>query len=270
MQDISHIYFRPELNDYPNIQLPIFPRSIGMFVQPPFKQEIVTKGEKTFVQLFWMVSGSMELDFCGETQKLSQGDVIYTLPLEAYTIRVSGEGCCYRWITFDGPDAEKFMLSFGYPKAAFHAGDCPIQQFVNFEEHLLLRTPYSWRRMFCEICNILTIAGGSLDSPDTGTQKFYEILIFCRDHLADIDLNVNTLSEEFHLNRSTLLRLFREKTNASPSEYLCMLRLQKALSMLNNPRLTINEIAAQCGFNDANYFCRFFKKRTGKRPSQMR
>ena len=270
MQDKSHIYVRPEVTKLPNIALPVYPRSIGMFEQPAFKQEIVKKDEKSMVQFFWMISGSMTVDFSGDKQILYPGYVIYSLPHEAYTINVSSEGCCYRWFTFDGPEAEKFMLSFGYPRSSFYAGDCPIQRFINFEEHLHFRTPYSWRKMFCEICNILTAAGGTMDSQDTENNKLYEILICCRKRFNDPELNINTLADEFKLNRSTLLRIFREKMNTTPSEYLSLLRLQRALSLLNDPRFTIAEIAEKCGFRECNYFYRFIKKNTGKRPSELR
>lgn len=270
MQDRSYLYFRPELNNFPRIALPVYPRATGMFMQPPFKQEVVKKDEKTFVQLFWMTEGSMTLDFSGEEYQLYPGYVIYTMPYEAYTIKVHQEGCCYRWITFDGENAADFMLSFGYPRGSFYAGECPIQHFTNFVEHLLFRTPYSWRKMFCEICSILTAAGGTMDSQDTESNKLYEILIYCREHFADPELNINLIADEFKLNRSTLLRMFREKMNTTPSEYLSLLRLQRALSLLKDPRFTVAEVAGKCGFCDCNYFYRFIKKHTGKRPSQLR
>ena len=162
------------------------------------------------------------------------------------------------------------MLSFGYPRTAFHAGPCPHQNFINFEEHLLVRSPYSWRRMFCEICNILAAAGGTMDAPTFENEKLHEILMICRARFEDPSLNIKTLSGELNLDRTTLLRIFRKKMNISPSEYLSMLRLQRALSLLQNPRLSLSEIAEQSGFRDSNYFCRFIRKNTGKRPSQWR
>lgn len=266
----DHVYFRPELNSFPPIRLPVYPRSTGLFTPLPGNLEIVKAGEKNFVQVFWVTAGRMKMNFNGRIEFLYPGYVVYSLPQEPYSIEISPDGCQYRWVTFDGPDAAKFMLSFGYPRSAFQAGECPSRHFVNFEEHLMFRTPYSWRRMFCEICNILTIAGGTMDSMDTDNQKLYEILIYCREHFEDSKLNIKTLAEEFKLNRTTLLRIFREKMNTTPSEYLSLLRLQRALSLLHDPRFNIAEIAGKCGFRDCNYFCRFIKQNTGKRPSHLR
>ena len=269
-QNRSHGYFRPELKQYPNIDLPVYPRSIGHFIRQPGNREDVKAGEKNFVQLFWGIRGTPQFERNGKCHILRPGHVIYCLPDEPYVIRTHQEECEYRWIVFDGPNAAGFMLSFGYPRTAFHAGPCPHQNFINFEEHLLVRSPYSWRRMFCEICNILAAAGGTMDAPTFENEKLHEILMICRARFGDPSLNIKTLSGELNLDRTTLLRIFRKKMNISPSEYLSMLRLQRALSLLQNPRLSLSEIAEQSGFRDSNYFCRFIRKNTGKRPSQWR
>ena len=124
--------------------------------------------------------------------------------------------------------------------------------------------------MFCEICNILAAAGGSTEESTSENRKLQEILFLCKSRLSDPGLNIKTLAGELKLDRTTLLRIFRRKMNISPSHYLNMLRLQRALSLLQNPRLTLVEVAELSGFRDSNYFCRFIRKNTGKRPSQWR
>ncbi len=266
----SHCYFRPELNRYPDIALPVFPRSIGHFFCSPGIQENVKPGEKNFVQLFWGISGNTEFEIDGTFHIMRPEYVIYRLPDEPYVIRTRSEACEYRWFVFDGPQAADFMMSFQYPRTAFHAGPCPHQNFINFENHLLERSPYSWRRMFCEICNILTAAGGTNEAATFENQTLHKIFQICRSQLANPDLSIKTLADELEIDRTTLLRIFRKKTNSTPSEYLSQLRLQKALSLLQNTRLTLVDIAEQSGFRDVNYFCRFIKKSTGKRPSEWR
>ena len=101
-------------------------------------------------------------------------------------------------------------------------------------------------------------------------RKLREILTICKSRFADPLLNIKTLSDELNLDRTTLLRLFRRKMNISPSRYLSMLRLQRALSLLQDPCLSLADIAELSGFHDSNYLCRFIRKNTGKRPSQWR
>ena len=64
--------------------------------------------------------------------------------------------------------------------------------------------------------------------------------------------------------------LFRQQTGLSYSEYLTRLRLDRACRLLENPDLTIREIAELSGFADSDYFSRFFKQNTGVRPGEYR
>ena len=72
------------------------------------------------------------------------------------------------------------------------------------------------------------------------------------------------------MSLSTLTRHFRDRTGASPLEFLIRVRLKKASLLLQDPELGIGEIADQTGFSDSNYFCRQFKKHFGISPGKYR
>lgn len=68
-----------------------------------------------------------------------------------------------------------------------------------------------------------------------------------------------------------LSRIFKKEITFGFSEYLTLIRLQKAEHMLKNePSRTITEVAYACGFNDSNYFSYKFKKAYGATPTQVR
>ena len=52
--------------------------------------------------------------------------------------------------------------------------------------------------------------------------------------------------------------------------YLYDFRLAIGRKLLENDYLSIKEIAARCGFADANYFIRAFRKRHGCSPGKLR
>ncbi len=82
--------------------------------------------------------------------------------------------------------------------------------------------------------------------------------------LADI-ATIHSVSEE-HLSRT-----FKKETGFGFSEYLTLVRLQKAEYMLKNePGKSVCEIAYSCGFNDSNYFSDRFKKAYGVAPSRAK
>ncbi len=124
--------------------------------------------------------------------------------------------------------------------------------------------------MFAEICRILAAAGGTNNEPTPENRLVLEVVSICGERYDDPDLNVNSLAEELSVGRSTLLGIFKKKMNLTLSAYLGQVRLQSALSMLKNSMSPLHEIAAAGGFRDVNYFCRFIKKHTGRRPSELR
>jgi transcriptional regulator GlxA family with amidase domain len=61
-------------------------------------------------------------------------------------------------------------------------------------------------------------------------------------------------------------RAFREATGTTPGEYRTLLRLERAMIMLNNPEMTVEAVASVCGFPDARALRRQWKKRYGNPP----
>lgn len=67
-----------------------------------------------------------------------------------------------------------------------------------------------------------------------------------------------------------LRRLFKKEMGLTPLEYITNLRMKKAEAMLTgmwSREYTMSEIAECCGFSDALYFSRVFKKYFGCSPS---
>lgn len=66
-------------------------------------------------------------------------------------------------------------------------------------------------------------------------------------------------------------RIFKKETGLGFNEYLSLLRLKKAESILrcDEPQ-SISCVAFSCGFNDSNYFCEKFKRVYGISPLKYR
>ena len=52
--------------------------------------------------------------------------------------------------------------------------------------------------------------------------------------------------------------------------YLLQARLERSRPLLIDPQLNITEIAHVCGFRDANYFIRCYRRYFGKSPGRAR
>lgn len=257
---------RPELNAFPPLGLPIYPRSIGLVCRTANDTERTPAGIKPFVQLFWGVEGEGEFERIAGNPVLGPGDVLLRYPGDPHIFGPRGGRWVYRWVAFDGPFAAGFARAYRYPDDCFAAGACPHGDFQEFSELMRNRSPANWRRMVTVIARIFEAAGGRGDEPGIVRRA----VALCRKRYADPGWNVNALAETLGVGRGALLAAFKREMRLPISEYLAQVRLQAALELLSRGTAPLHEIAGRCGFSDVNYFCRFIKRRTGRKPSQLR
>ena len=83
-------------------------------------------------------------------------------------------------------------------------------------------------------------------------------------------ISLQDVSGRYFVSPEHFSRVFKQKTGFNVSEYLNILRLQKAENLLKQlTAAPITEIAEDCGFNDSNYFCVKFKKLYGMPPKKF-
>lgn len=78
------------------------------------------------------------------------------------------------------------------------------------------------------------------------------------EHLSD-ENSIEDLASLVAMSPRNLSRVFKDKTGLTILEYLTMLRLEYARTMLNNPEYTIEYIATKCGFKTARQLQRILK-----------
>ena len=83
-------------------------------------------------------------------------------------------------------------------------------------------------------------------------------------------VNLCELADELHVGYAWLRREFRRHTGLALHQSHLQLRVNKAMVLLSGSDTTIKEIGSQTGFEDAHYFSRIFKRKTGYAPEDWR
>lgn len=109
----------------------------------------------------------------------------------------------------------------------------------------------------------------SSDQAQSSLSIIEQITQYIQNNLDD-KLSIEVICEEFDVNKTKLIKLFKENDLGSVMAYVKNLRFQKAKSLLENSEQSISQIAASCGFVDCASFSHFFKKHADKSPSQIR
>lgn len=81
---------------------------------------------------------------------------------------------------------------------------------------------------------------------------------------------IEELARYAHLSPSHLTALFRERFGCGPLQHQQKMRMAHARRLLEAPYLTVQEVAAECGYDDANYFVRIFRKHHKMPPGAWR
>lgn len=96
-----------------------------------------------------------------------------------------------------------------------------------------------------------------------------KVISFIVQNMEDANYSVNELANDLAVSRSQLHRKLVALTNYSTTNFIRIIRLEKAKDMLLNGEGNITEIAFKCGFNSQSYFTKSFTEYVGKSPSQL-
>ena len=83
------------------------------------------------------------------------------------------------------------------------------------------------------------------------------------------DFSVNELADIMCISRSQLHRKLAALTNISTTNFIRLIKLEKAKDLLQINAGNVSEIAYQCGFNSQSYFSSSFVEHFGKTPSEF-
>ena len=87
-------------------------------------------------------------------------------------------------------------------------------------------------------------------------------------NMGDSDFNVEMLSSQHHMSRTSFYNKLKILTGYAPADYIRMIRLQYAAQLLKQGEHTVTEVADIVGFSDVKYFREVFKKYYDVSPSK--
>jgi len=101
-------------------------------------------------------------------------------------------------------------------------------------------------------------------------QTVEEIKRFIAEAYGDSEMTLYRIAERVERPEKYISQLFKEVTDINVSDYLEMIRIEQASSLLRMNAYTVDEIAARVGYNSSHSFRRAFKRVMGVAPSSYR
>lgn len=105
-------------------------------------------------------------------------------------------------------------------------------------------------------------------SPDY--EKIKNALDYMHANFTDPELKISKLCKLSYFSDTYFRKLFLSLYGVTPLTYLNDLRINHSKALLNETDCSVAHVALLSGFYDEKYFCKIFKKKLGKTPTQYR
>ena len=136
------------------------------------------------------------------------------------------------------------------------------QQPSDFEAYPQLLEALLWvcRNMVAETKPIKKTREGLL---------FDEICTYLQENF-QYEITRSSVAKHFNFTPNHISRIFKQEGSMRFIDYLTYVRIDRAKFMLSQYDMKLDEIAQRCGYSEAGYFCRIFKKVTKKTPFEYK
>jgi len=265
------------------------PGALPIYVRAHIHQQSVNRHEHSFYELVLMDSGYSMHESCGTRCVLTTGDVVGIAPGVAHTyynpFHARIYNCIFRMEALDGmlPPREELDvegLIFASPRRLHPDADTlreMTRTLAMMEREFETRASGWQMKMKGQLAALLiTVARQySLMTTGSGGERYvpagaiYQALDVLEKRYAEV-IRLPELAAPSGLSPDYFSRLFKEQVGMGPMEYLRVLRIGRACTLLVETDLPIWAVAGKVGLADENYFARVFRQVTGLSPSVWR
>lgn len=110
----------------------------------------------------------------------------------------------------------------------------------------------------------------SRETEESRARRLFQYMAdFCAEHLASPCMR-KLLAQSFQVTPEYVSRLFQRYTPNGLQDFLTRRRLDHAVLLLSTGRLSVKEVAFQCGFSQVSYFIKLFREYQHISPGQFK
>lgn len=124
-------------------------------------------------------------------------------------------------------------------------------------------------QLIMELQKMLSAISFSDASASDSSSFVNDAIQYMNDHLAD-QISLEDIATHSHMTKYHFDRMFQKRTGLSPWDYFTKLRIEHAAHLLLTTEKTVTEIASECGYQNANYFHKVFRKYVSVSPLSFR
>ena len=125
-----------------------------------------------------------------------------------------------------------------------------------------------FKAFILEMCGNMTDEQARRQKSDEALKR--AVAAFVNEHYDDINLNVSMLADHLNVSQSFLSTHFKRQSGINASDYIHIVRIEKAKALMADTSLSLTQIAKSIGYISDATFIRSFKKYEGLTPGAYR
>lgn len=219
-------------------------------------------------EIIFIKDGKMDVIIDGDVYTLEKNDSVFIFPNQTHQL-VSGETSKHRLILLKPELIAHFnsKLQGCTPKNPKKHIDSSawIELFMSASESSAFEEIKGILYIYCAFFSDDEFVSVSDKDAANGSDLIHRIFSFADENYLN-SCSLKDLSAHIGYDYSYLSKLFSERIGLSFTEYVNMLRIDRACYLLKNTELPILEIAEMCGYGSLRSFNRNFAKQLNMTP----
>ncbi len=237
-------------------------------------------GIRDYYSLYYVTEGSGYLTIDGQDYNIVEGTCFLVPPHVVVNYKPDLlNPWSYHFIGFNGETADNYLnrigLSISSPISSCDNGkkieECfeYILSSVNHPKSADLQAISGFYALIGTLCDYTEPQVPKIQTTSRQADYIRQAIEYIETNYSR-QITVEEISNHVGINRKYLTKLFNEKMDDSPKNYLIQYRINKACRLLKQSTLSIQEVSHSVGYTDALVFSKIFKKVIGTCPREYR
>lgn len=241
---------------------------VNLVYETKCSQEVRFRHLGTY-RLHYVTNGKGRLQNEQGSFEISQGDLFLIPPATQFSLE-NTDNLKYIYISYTGIRANTLFdqISSGQFNGIF----------PDFSDLLPLwdsafSVPNTYSNMRCESIILYTfseICKRMFIEPSAGSsaKAAQSIKKYIDDNFSDTTLCLDKIGTSLSYHPKYISTVFKKEFKIGIADYIMLIRIQHACTLMEQGFTSLKSIAAMCGFKDSLYFSRVFKARMNQTPSE--
>ena len=229
---------------------------------------------KNHFVIHFIISGKGKFFKENQTYELSEGDSFVIFPKELISYQADNvDPWEYFWIGINGSQCKDYLALCEFEP------ESPIVKFQNHSKvteilHEIINTDKNNANANFKITGLIYLLfSHCIKDRQITKEKSKDILLDALEYIENNfshQISVQEIADHCFVNRSHLYKIFKNKLDLSPQEYITHSKLTKAKEFLRSSNLTVTYISEILSFQDPSHFSKQFKDKFKVSPLQFR